>query len=249
MFFMRLRRQAKWVFVFLALVFAASFVLFGVGTGFGGLESILKRNGGSSSTSSISKAQDDVDKNPRNAAAYKALAQAYQSNGDNSSAISTWERYVKLRPRDTEALGQLDTLYLDRLAAAQNRYNAAQQQSADSTFPQLVQLQLGKKPLPTDPITSAQVSETDQAIGAAQTAVQLAAAKALATGQRLAGLQPNDPNVQLQLGQVAIAAQDVPVAIKAYKRFLKIAPQSTNAPLVRRYVKQLEQFSASRGGG
>ena len=35
MFFPKLRRQAKWVFVFLALVFALGFVVFGVGSGGG----------------------------------------------------------------------------------------------------------------------------------------------------------------------------------------------------------------------
>jgi len=33
MFFPRLRRQAKWVFVFLAAVFCLGFVFFGVGSG------------------------------------------------------------------------------------------------------------------------------------------------------------------------------------------------------------------------
>ena len=37
LFFARLRRHAKWVFVFLALVFALSFVLFGVGSGSTGM--------------------------------------------------------------------------------------------------------------------------------------------------------------------------------------------------------------------
>ena len=32
MFFPRLRRQAKWMFVFLALVFGVGFVIFGVGS-------------------------------------------------------------------------------------------------------------------------------------------------------------------------------------------------------------------------
>jgi Flp pilus assembly protein TadD len=249
MFFMRLRRQAKWVFVFLALVFGASFVLFGVGTGFGGLESILKHNGGSSSSSSVSKLQDAVTKNPKDAASLKALGQAYQTNGQNGRAISTYEKYLALRPRDTTVLTQLNALYLTRLQSAQNQYNAAQSQSAASTFPELFSLQLGKKALPPDPITSAQVARTDQLIGAAQAAVQTASAKALSTQQRLARLEPRDPNVQLQLGQVAIAAQNVPLAIKAYKKFLRLSPQDPNAPLVRRYVKQLEQFSAGRAGG
>ena len=37
-------------------------------------------------------------------------------------------------------------------------------------------------------------------------------------------LTPNDPNVQLQLGQSAQAANDTATAIAAYKKFLKLAP-------------------------
>src|SRR5215208_8243830 len=44
MFFPKLRRQAKWMFVFLALVFGLGFVLFGVGSGSGGLSDLLQGN-------------------------------------------------------------------------------------------------------------------------------------------------------------------------------------------------------------
>ena len=53
MFFPRLRRQAKWVFVLLALVFAFGFVAFGVGSGSTGISDILRGNffgGGGTST-------------------------------------------------------------------------------------------------------------------------------------------------------------------------------------------------------
>ena len=46
MFFPRLRRQAKWMFVFLVLVFGLGFVVFGVGSGGGlGLGDILQNAG------------------------------------------------------------------------------------------------------------------------------------------------------------------------------------------------------------
>src|SRR5919202_3466721 len=55
MFFPKLRRSAKWVFVLLALVFALGFVFFGVGSGSSGIEDLLRGNldflGGGSSTS------------------------------------------------------------------------------------------------------------------------------------------------------------------------------------------------------
>src|SRR5205809_1132558 len=42
MFFPRLRRQAKWVFVLLVFVFAGGFVFFGVGSGSTGLGDLLR---------------------------------------------------------------------------------------------------------------------------------------------------------------------------------------------------------------
>src|SRR2546421_10139375 len=44
MFFPRLRRQAKWVFLLLAVIFAGGFVFFGVGSGSTGLGDLLRGN-------------------------------------------------------------------------------------------------------------------------------------------------------------------------------------------------------------
>src|SRR2546429_1400748 len=44
MFFPRLRRQAKWVFVLLVFVFAGGFVFFGVGSGSTRLRGLLRGN-------------------------------------------------------------------------------------------------------------------------------------------------------------------------------------------------------------
>ena len=49
MFFPRLRQHTKWMFVFLALVFAVGFVGFGVGSGGTGLGDLLRNNGGGGS--------------------------------------------------------------------------------------------------------------------------------------------------------------------------------------------------------
>ena len=63
MFFPKLRRQAKWVFVILALVFALGFVVFGVGSGGGiGLGDLFNSGGGSKKTASESDARDRIKK-------------------------------------------------------------------------------------------------------------------------------------------------------------------------------------------
>src|SRR5436190_18893913 len=54
MFFPKLRRQAKWVFIYLALSFAVGFVVFGVGSGGGaGLRDPLQGRGRGSSGPSV----------------------------------------------------------------------------------------------------------------------------------------------------------------------------------------------------
>src|SRR5919202_4624230 len=74
MFFPRLRRQAKWAFAFMVLVFGLGFVFLGVGSG-SSIGDLLQGHfgdlfGGGSSGPSISKVKERVKKNPRDAAAW-----------------------------------------------------------------------------------------------------------------------------------------------------------------------------------
>src|SRR6266542_4358659 len=66
LFFNRLRKQAKWVFVFLALVFGLGFVVFGVGSsGVSGLSDIFSGVRGGGSGTSIQKAEKKAAANPK----------------------------------------------------------------------------------------------------------------------------------------------------------------------------------------
>src|SRR5262245_16121062 len=101
LFFQRIRRQAKWVFVFLAFVFAGSFVIYGVGSGSTGIGDLLRGNfggifgGGSSSGSpSVGKAQKEIAKNPKNAQAYRDLARAYEQKRNDTGAVAALQSYV-----------------------------------------------------------------------------------------------------------------------------------------------------------
>jgi len=53
-----------------------------------------------------------------------------------------------------------------------------------------------------------------------------------------------EPNAQLQLAGAAQIAGDTPTAVKAYERFLTIAPDNPNADAVR---QTLAQMAASLG--
>ena len=68
MFFPRLRRRAKWVFLLLAVFFAFGFVAFGVGAGGSGIgdyfADLFNRNSVASGQPSVEDAQKKVAENP-----------------------------------------------------------------------------------------------------------------------------------------------------------------------------------------
>ena len=115
MFFMRLRRSTKPIFLFLAIVFAITFVALGVGSGGGGLDELFNGIvGRGSSGTSVGKAQDRLKKNPNDANAYRDLARAYETKGDDAKAISALDGYLRLRPKDVSAQSELAALYLSQ---------------------------------------------------------------------------------------------------------------------------------------
>ena len=59
--------------------------------------------------------------------------------------------------------------------------------------------------------------------------------------QKLARLQPAESGTQIQLAQSAENAGQADVAIAAYKRFLKLAPDDPNALQAKARIKALEK--------
>jgi tetratricopeptide (TPR) repeat protein len=246
MFFMRLRRSTKPVFIFLAIVFALSFVLLGVGSGSSGIGDLLRGNihffgGGSSSGTSVSGAQKRIAKNPRDAAAYHDLARAYETKGDTAKAIDALNSYTRLRPKDTSALTELAGQYLSQADAARQQAIAAQ--SALTTASLFTPYPVGGKlgtALGQNPITDASTSSAQTAFTTAYQKMQTAYSAGVGVYKRLAKRTPNDPTVQLQLASTAESANDAKTAVAAYKRFLRLAPDDPSAPSVKQHVKQLE---------
>jgi len=246
MFFPRLRRHAKWMFLFLALVFALGFVGFGVGAGGVGFGDILKGSGGGGAPS-ISKAEQKTLDNPKDAQAFKDLSTAYQAASQTDNAIQALTSYSQLRPKDADALRQLAALYLQKASDAQQRAQILQYRAAflapgtirDAIF------QIGGSPLTPDPITNAVSTSYDTEISAAASEAQGAAAQAVDQYRKIAQLHPKDPTVQLELASAAQSANDVATTIAAYKAFLKLAPDDPTAPEVRRQLKLLQKSGST----
>lgn len=251
MFFPRLRRHAKWMFVFLALVFAVGFVGFGVGAGGTGIGDILRNNGGSSGLPSVSEATKKTEKSPGDAQAWRDLSTALQTDGRTEEAIAALRRYTALKPKDADGLRELAGLYLSLATAKQNEAQAVQLQAsfagASQSFPG--SLTVNGQSIVDDEIGKAVNAQASTQLNSLVAALNTAAANAVSTYKEVAALKPNDPNVQLELASTAEQARDATTAIAAYERFLQLAPDDPNAPIVKTQLKQLrKQVSGSASG-
>ena len=247
LFFSKLRKRTKWVFILLALIFGVTFVVFGVGSSVGGsgLSDIFNGiRGGGSGQPSVSKAEKATQKDPKDAAAWKTLATAYDSNGDIVSAISAWTTYTALRPKDTDGLQALATDY-EQQFSNQTQEAAAAQAEAQNTQA----TQFGPPPTSplgralnsvSDPITQAASQSANQRFNTALQTRQATAQQLEGVYKKLAALhKPAEPSDQLLLAQAAENAGDTATAIAAYKTFVKLAPDDPNATYARQQIKAL----------
>lgn len=244
MFFPKLRRHAKWMFVLLALVFGLGFVIFGVGAGGIGVGDVFRGGGaGGSDTPSVKEARAKIAANKQNAQAYRDLATALQTNGKGDESIEPLEQYTALKLKDTDALRELAGLYLAQASQLQQQAQIAQVRAqyltGGSTFGQPLQLGDGQS-LGEDTIRQAIEAIATAELTKAYTAAQEAYASAKGTYERLAKAAPDDANIQIELAQVAEQTGDRKGAIAAYERFLELAPDDPSAPIVRQQVKQLK---------
>ena len=248
MFFPKLRRNAKWMFVFLALIFGVGYVVFGIGANQAGtsLGDLLSNQGGGDGVLSVSEARDRVEDNPRDAEAKLELATALETDNQTNEAIVAIGQYLVLRPKDQDALRQAAGLYQTRALEYQRRAENAQARAAyrsvGSTFVESLELEEGQR-LGEDPIDQAVAAIASEEVNAANQESSEAYANATQMYERVVALTPNDPNAQLEFAQTAQQAGDYTKAIAAYERFIRLAPDDPTTELVREQVKQLKQFT------
>ena len=227
----------------LAVLFGVTFVGFGVGSNVpGGVADLLGRSAGGTGQVDVGEARDRVRENPRDADAQRDLATGLVQRGDVEAAITPLEAYVALKPNDQNALRELASLYLARAGRLRNEAQIAQIQQIEAAPGRA----FGPPPtspfaqaLGQPPLTSAVSSSYDERLTTAFNAMSAAYEEAKDAYARVARLNPDDPDVQLQLASAAESAGDTQAAIAAYEKFLKIAPDHGSAPLVREQLKQL----------
>jgi tetratricopeptide (TPR) repeat protein len=253
LFFQRLRGQAKWMFVFLALVFGVGFVAFGVGSDVqGGIADVLGVGSGGSDQPSVSDARDKLAENPLDPQALRELATALQTEGRTEEAIAPLETYVEIRPRDEEALRELAGVYLTKTSRLRNELQLAQLEaqsldpSGDFLPPDTTPL---GRALKDRPVSNAVTARTTGRINELFSQLTTAYQQAKGTYQQIARLAPQDASVQLQLADAAQNSGDAQTAISAYRRFLKLAPDDPSAPLVRQEIRRLRSSAPVSAGG
>jgi len=244
MFFPRLRRQAKWVFLLLAVIFAGGFVFFGVGSGSTGLGDLLRgnfnifgSNSGSTNSSAVKSALKKTQAHPKDPNAWNDLATAYQTDGKLTEANAALEHVLKLKPNDIGALQRVAGFYETK---AQNKETEAQNLQAQAPLSLAGVLGVSStspigQALSNDPTSQQLTQKAQAAFTEANTALQ----KDTGLYKRIAKLQPNDVNTQFHYAQLADITGDTTAAIKAYKQVVKLAPTDPSAQQAKQRIAVL----------
>ena len=249
LFFMRLRRQAKWVYVLLAVLFAITFAFLGVGSGTSGLDQLFSGINifGGGGGKSVSAAQKEIQKHPNDPKGFRDLATAYESKGDTNNAIDALLQYTNIKKKDTKAWSELaglqSTQAQNYLTDYQNAYQLLQLAAPSQSFyPTNGKLATA---LGTDPIENAQRSSVQTSVTDLQQKVQLAYNGAVSSWQTVTKLQPRNGDAWFQLAQAAQTAGDTATAVTAYKKYLVLNPTSSSAAQIRQLIKQLAPAPAA----
>jgi tetratricopeptide (TPR) repeat protein len=243
LFFSRLRRHAKVMYVLLAVVFAAGFVVLGVGSGSTGIGDLLQGKlfgGGGSTSSQISDKKKAIARHPKDVTLYLDLAGFYQQDQKDAQALATLRKAERVAPKNTDVLNRIASIYSGRAERARTAAENAQiAYVSATTAPPGVDpnSQLGQA-ITSDPYSDALRTKASEAY----TKMVSAYSRAEGTYKRVAAVAKGtsqEANAQLQLAGAAQIAGDSTTAVKAYERFLKIAPDNPNATAVRQTLAQL----------
>jgi Flp pilus assembly protein TadD len=248
LFFTKLRKRAKYIYVLLAVLFGITFAFLGVGSGQGGgLDQLFQGlNIFHRGSNAVSKAQKEIKDHPKDPKGFRDLATAYETKGDTGNAISALQQYTLLRPKDaktmTELAGLQTTQAQDYLQQYQAAYTNRQLLAPSQSF-----LPTGKlgQALGTNKAEEVAAQGADAAVQDLQQRTQLAYNNALTTYQAVTRLTPNDANAWFQFAQSAQQAGNPSAAVTGYKRYLKLNPTSTSKAQIEALITQLSPAPAT----
>lgn len=243
LFFVRMRRSAKPMYLILAVLFAATFAFLGVGSGSSGLDQLFSGlNIFHHSGTSISSAEKDTVKHPTDPTAWRKLATAYEAHGDTDLAITALKQYTTLKPKAVQVWNELAGLQMtaaqNLVGDYQNAYESEQLAAPSAPLLPKATSPFGKA-LGTSPIEQAAASTLNTTVTDLASQAEGAYTDAVSSYKQIAKLQPGSSDAQFQLAQAAQTAGDNTTAIAAYKAYLKLNPGSSTAKQVRQLIKQL----------
>lgn len=246
MFFPKLRRRAKWVFLLLAIAFGIGFVAFGVGTGVGGtsIGDVLRDFLGRQDTGgSIEGARKDALAHPKNADVQLAYANALQARGRTQEAIAALQAYTALKPKDTDALRQLANLWGSVANEARQEQQVATAQATEASAASSIAVPDSDflREVEQNKIAQTLAQQANARASAAASRASSAAGSQQRVYEQLTLLIPDDPSIFLSLGIAAQEANDAESAIAAYQKFLGLAPNDPSAAQVKQQIEFLKQ--------
>jgi hypothetical protein len=251
LFFGRLRKHGKVVFLLLAGVFIVSFVFLGVGSGSTGIGQVVSSffSGSSSSGKSLSSLQKATVDHPKDAAAWLAYATKLQADKQPDEAAQALTTYTTLKPKDANQLRNLAALYYQRANDWYTIWQEQQSYTATLAPNPLIAPKTGSSLATalgtvTNPLSSAVSSATSTNASTAYEEFATDISSWESTYKKLGALLPNDATTQLSLAQAAADASDTATEIAAYKAFLRLAPNDSQAPAARKALKTAEAAQA-----
>lgn len=258
----RMRKNGKWVFLALAVVFGITFVFAGVGTSGPSLVDLIGQNNDSSPTttavdsSAVQKAEAATKASPDDPQVWLELAQAEVGAGQLDKVPAAAAKAAELAPKDAAVQAAVADVYLAQAAAAlqkaQEMYASAQgggTVDGRTAVPQQVipGQSNGATPFQTaqESIASAKLSAVSAKVSPLQTEANDAYKAAVEAQTIVTEINADDPAAWFRLGQIATAANDTTGAITAYERFVKLAPEDPLTSKVKDEIKRLKESLTS----
>ena len=221
---------------------AITFAFLGVGSGTnGGLDQLFSGlNIFSSGGTSVSKAQKEIKDHPNSAKGYRDLATAYEGKGDTVNAISALQQYTVQKPKDAAAWSELGGLQFTQaqnyLSAYQAASNARQLAAPSTRVPADGQARAGDRH-ESDRAGGGIAGRRDAARPPART--QLAYTNAVASYQKAASSSRTTRTPGSSSRRAPSRRATTTTAVKGYKHYLKLNPNSSSAAQIRQLIKQL----------
>src|SRR5581483_10352792 len=221
----------------------------GVGSGQGGLDQLFSGLNifGGGGGSSVAKAQKAVKKNPNDPTAYRKLATAYESKGDNAGAIDALQNLTRLKPKNAAAWTELAGLQMNQATDYLTQYQSAYANRQLVAPGQSLIGATGKlgTALGTNRVEETLAKSVDSTVADLQTKTQLAFNNAVTSYDQVTQITPKDANAWFNLAQAAQQAGSYPQAVRGYKQYLKLNPDSSSRQQIETLIKQLSPAAPS----